>query len=67
MKSSRFTESQIIGMLKEAGSGIKNSELSRKHAVSAATFYKWRSKYSGVEASDIKRMKAVEEENLKLK
>ena len=67
MKKSRFTETEIIGMLKEAETGIKITELCRKYAVSEATFYKWRSKYSGMEASDVKRMKALEEENRRLK
>jgi len=67
MKRSRFTESQIVSILKEAERGISVVDLCRKHSMSDATFYKWRSKYGGLEASDLKRLKALEDENLRLK
>ena len=63
----RLTESQIIGILKEAEAGMSVPELCRKHGVGQSTFYKWRSKYGGMEASDIRRMKELEEENRRLK
>ena len=67
MKRSRFTEEQIIGMLKEHESGIKVADICRKHGISDATFYKYKSKYGGMEVSDAKRLKALEDENAKLK
>ena len=67
MKRSRFSEEQIIGILKEHQAGLGAKELCRKHGVSDATFYKWRSKYGGMEVSDAKRLKALEVENAKLK
>lgn len=67
MKRSRFSEEQIIGMLKEHQAGLGAKELCRKHGVSDATFYKWRSKYGGMEVSDAKKLKALEAENAKLK
>jgi len=67
MKRSRFSEEQIIGILKEHQAGLGAKELCRKHGVSDATFYKWRSKYGGMEASDAKKLKALEVENAKLK
>lgn len=67
MKRSKFTESQIIAIIKQNESGIAVPELCREHGISSATFYKWRSKYSGMDASLIKRMKALEEENRRLK
>ncbi|EAV40989.1 possible insertion element ISR1 [Stappia aggregata IAM 12614] len=67
MKRSRFSEEQIIGILKEHQAGIAAAELCRKYGVSDATFYKWRSKYGGMEVSDANRLKALEEENAKLK
>lgn len=67
MKRSRFTEEQIIGILKEHAAGLSAGELCRKHGISDATFYKWRSKYGGMEVSEAKRLKALEEENAKLK
>lgn len=67
MKSKRFTEEQIIGILKQAQSGMKIVELCRMHGISDATFYNWRSKYGGMEVSDAKRLKSLESENLKLK
>lgn len=67
MKRSRFSEEQIIGILKEHQAGLSASELCRRHGISDATFYKWRSKYGGMELSEAKRLKALEEENGKLK
>lgn len=67
MKRSRFTEEQIIGVLKEHQAGLSAKELCRKHGISDATFYKWRSKYGGMEVSDARRLKSLEAENAKLK
>lgn len=67
MKKTRFTETQIINMLKEGDSGLKIEELCRKYGISNATYYNWKSKYGGMEASDVKRIKELEEENNKLK
>ena len=67
MKRSRFSEEQIIGILKEHQAGLGAKELCRKHGISDATFYKWRSKYSGMEVSDARRLKTLESENAKLK
>ncbi len=67
MRRSRFSEEQIIGILKEHQAGLSAAELCRKHGISDATFYKWRSKYGGLEVSEAKRLKALEEENRKLK
>jgi putative transposase len=67
MKRSRFSEEQIIGILKEHQAGLSAKELCRKHGISDATFYKWRSKYSGMEVSDARRLKTLEAENAKLK
>lgn len=67
MKRSRFSEERIIGILKEHQAGAKGADLCRKHGISDATFYKWRSKYGGMEVSDAKRLKALEAENAKLK
>jgi len=67
MKKSRFTESQILAILKEADAGMKIVELCRKHGISDATYYKWKSKYGGMEASDLKRVRELEAENAKLK
>lgn len=67
MKRSRFTEEQIIGILKEHQSGLRAADLCRKYGVSDATFYKWRSKYGGMEISEAKRLKSLEDENAKLK
>ena len=63
----RFNEQQIITILKEAEAGIPVKELCRKHNISDATFYTWRKKYSGMDVSDARRLKALEEENAKLK
>jgi putative transposase len=67
VKNSRFNEEQIIGILKQSEGGAKTSELCRQHGISAATFYAWRSKYGGLEVSEAKRLKQLEEENSKLK
>ena len=67
MKSSRYTEEQIIGILKQHQAGLGAKELFRKYGISDATFYKWRSKYGGMEVSDARKLKALEEENRKLK
>ena len=67
MKRSRFTEEQIIAMLREQEGGVPTAELCRRHGVSSATFYKWKSKYGGLEVSDARRLKALEDENAKLK
>ena len=67
MKRTRFTEEQIIGILKEAEAGAKTSELARRHGVSEATIYNWKAKYGGLEVSEAKRLRALEEENAKLK
>jgi len=67
MKRSRFTEEQIIGILREQESGQKTADVCRRHGVSAATFYKWKSKFGGMEVSDAKRLKALETENARLK
>ena len=67
MKSSRYTEEQIIGILKQHQAGLGAKELCRKHGISDATFYKWRSKYGGMDVSDARKLKALEDENRKLK
>jgi putative transposase len=67
MKRTRFTEEQIIGILKEAEAGAKTSELARRHGVSEATIYNWKAKYGGLDVSEAKRLRALEEENAKLK
>lgn len=67
MKRKRFTEEQIIAVLKEHELGAKSSDLCRKHGISEATFYNWKSKYGGMDVSEAKRLKAFESENAKLK
>jgi len=67
MKKSRFSEQQIINILKQADAGVKVQDLCRQHGISDATYYKWKSKYGGMEASDIRRLREVEVENSKLK
>ncbi|BAE49715.1 transposase [Paramagnetospirillum caucaseum] len=67
MKRSRFTEEQIIGILKEQEAGAKMVDVCRKHGISDATFYKWKAKYGGMEVSEAKRLKALEDENARLK
>lgn len=67
MRKSRFSDDQIIGILKEHAAGIAVSDICRKHGISDATFYTWRSRFGGMEVSDAKRLKGLEEENRKLK
>jgi putative transposase len=67
MRRSRFSEEQIIGILKEHQAGLSAADLGRKHGISDATFYKWRSKYGGMEVSEAKRLKQLEDDNAKLK
>ena len=67
MKRSRFSETQIVAILKEADSGMLVKDICRKHGISDATYYSWKSKYGGMEASDLKRMKELEGEFSKLK
>ena len=67
MKRSRFTEDQIIGILREQEAGISTADVCRKHGISTATFYAWKAKFGGMEPSEAKRLKALEDENAKLK
>ena len=67
MRRSKYSEEQIIGILKEHDAGVSTAEICRKYGVSNATFYKWRSKYGGMEVSDARKLKALEDENRKLK
>lgn len=67
MKRSKFTEEQIIGILREQEAGAKTAELCRKHGMSEATFYAWKAKFGGMDVSDAKRLKQLEDENARLK
>ena len=67
MKGKRYTEEQIIGILKEAEAGMLLADLLRKHGISQGTFYRWKAKYGGLEISEAKRMRALEQENSRLK
>ena len=67
MKRSRFSEDQIIGILKEQEAGAKTADVCRRHGISEQTFYRWKAKYGGLEVSEAKRLKSLEEENTRLK
>jgi putative transposase len=67
MRRSRFSEEQIIGILREHEAGAATGEVCRRHGISDATFYKWKAKYGGMEVSDAKRLKGLEDENRRLK
>ena len=67
MRRSKFSEEQVIGILKEHEAGLRAAEICRKYGISDTTFYKWRSRYGGMEVSEARRLKALEEENAKLK
>jgi putative transposase len=67
MKRSRFTEEQIIAILREQESGVRTADVCRKHGISEATFYKYKAKFGGMDVSDSRRLKALEDENAKLK
>ena len=67
MKRQRFTEEQIIGILREQDAGAKVADLARKHGISEATLYNWKAKYGGLDVSEAKRLKSLEDENVKLK
>ena len=67
MKRSRFSEEQVIAILKEQESGVATADLCRRHGISSATFYKWKAKFGGLDLSDARRLRALEEENARLK
>jgi putative transposase len=67
MKKSKFSESQIVNILKEAEAGVSLEDLTRQHGFSKGSYYKWRAKYSGMSVSELKRLKELEEENRRLK
>ena len=67
MKRSRFSDEQIIGIVKEQEAGMATAEVCRRHGISGATFYKWKAKYGGLEVSEAKRLRSLEDENAKLK
>ena len=67
MKKSRYTEEQIIGILKQHEAGVKTADLCREHGISAATFYGWKSKFGGMDVSEAQRLRALEDENSRLK
>ena len=67
MKQSRFTEEEIIGVLKEGEAGVAVKELSRKHGICDQTYYRWKAKYGGLEVSEARRLRSLEEENRRLK
>lgn len=67
MRRSRFTEEQIIGILKESAAGVSSGELCRRHGLSRQTFYSWKKKYDGMDVSDARRLRQMEEENRRLK
>lgn len=67
MRTSRFSDEQVIAILREQEAGLPTAEVCRKHGISGATFYKWKAKFGGMEVSEAKRLKALEDENRKLK
>jgi putative transposase len=67
MKRSRFTEEQIIGVLREHEAGVKTADICRKHGISTATFFNWKAKFGGMDVSDARKLRALEDENRKLK